>query len=98
MVRLPFRTGSDRSEPGPNLRSAQPTCGPWTCRNGSGPPFQRTEPRTYRFGSVRTPVQKGPDRTVDSVPPLKGLEIGEPQLTLALTAAAVCCNLVSSQF
>ena len=56
-----------RSEPGSTLRSGPLTLGPRTCKYGSGPPSHRTKPRTCGFGSVRTPVQKGPDRTVDSI-------------------------------
>ena len=56
-----------RSDPGPTLRSGPLRPGPRTRKYGSGPPSHRTEPRTHRFGSVRTSIRRGPDRTVDSV-------------------------------
>ncbi len=56
-----------RSDPGPTLRSGPLRPGPRTRKYGSGPPSHRTEPRTHRFGSVRTSVRRGPDQTVDSV-------------------------------
>ena len=59
--------GPNRSRPGSTLRSGQLRPGPRTCKCGSGPPSQRTEPRTCRFSSVWTLVRIGPDRTVDSV-------------------------------
>jgi len=56
-----------RSEPGSTLRSGPLRLGPRTWKYGSGPLSHRTEPRTCGFGSVRTSVRIGPDRTVDSV-------------------------------
>ena len=71
-----------RSEPGSTLRSSPLTLGPRTCKYGSGLPH-RTEPRTCGFGSVRTLVQKGPDRTVDSVCITPHLDLHTmPQVTL----------------